>query len=100
MTDRTGRPAHHCYADYYVGTAAELYPGDGFRLTTERRPIPVELVRPLVAVSIDDAFGLVAVDLIDRSSMVHEALGNLPPGVAEVVTTVVLDADEPVLIRF
>jgi len=99
--DLTGRPAHHRYADYFWGVAAELAEGDGFRLTpADGRNVPIDLDRPLVAVRVEQLGDLVSVTLIDRSSMVHEALGNLPDGVAEVADAVVFSADERVLIRW
>lgn len=96
--DRIGREPHHRYGDYFVGTAAELVEGDGTRLLP---PVPVSLCGPLVVTAVEDlGDSTLAVSVIDRASMVHEALGNLPPGVAEVVETVVLSSSNVVLIRY
>jgi hypothetical protein len=101
--DRIGREPHYRYADYFVGEAGELEQGDGFRLCLDPgrgRTVPVELDRPLVVVSVGRHENLVAVSLIDRSSMVDTALFGQPGGTAEVVDTLVFEDDETVLIRF
>jgi hypothetical protein len=96
--DRIGREPHHRYADYFVGTAAELEAGDGCRLLP---PVPAALGAPLVVTAVETLDErTLAVSVIDRHSMVDEALGNLPPGVAEVVETVVLSRSNVVLIRY
>lgn len=102
-TDRRSsvRRTHHVFADYFYGTAAELAAGDGFRLLDLRgHDLTVDLERPLVVVAVETMVDLVAVSVIDRSSMVHEAMGNLPDGVAETVATLVFSDEEEVLIRY
>jgi hypothetical protein len=101
--DRTGRVPHYRYADYFVGVAGELEQGDGFRMRPNPvtgRNVPIELDRPLVVVKVARHADLVAVDLIDRSSMVETALFGQPAGTAQVAWTVVFDEHEMVLIRF
>lgn len=94
--DFRNRQSHPVRPDYFYGTAGELWEGDGFRLIAPS----ADLDRPLVAARVDAFEGLVSISLIDRSSMVNEALGNLPSGVAEVVETIVLNESDQVLIRY
>lgn len=92
-----GRP------DYRKGTAGELVTGDGLRLVDFFHAYAApDLDRPLVATKITphaEHPTLIYVEVIDRGSMVHEALGNLPDGVAETVATLVFNTTDPVLIR-
>lgn len=97
--DRTNRTPHHRYADYFVGTVAEVVEHDGVRLVPNGCGIPVDLVCPLVVTDVSAIGGLVSLSVIDRASMVDEALGNLPEGVAMAVATLVYNEDEPILIR-
>jgi len=91
------------YADYYHGVAHALLAGDGLRLcTTIGHETPdLDVAEALVAVAVtpDQAMGLVSVTVIPRSTMVHQAFGSLPEGVVEGVTTLVLDWEEQVYIR-
>ena len=97
------RTCHPIYADYFFGVAAELDEGDGIRVLNHRHAATTaDLDRPLVVTRVEtlDDLELIAVTVMDRSSMVHEAMGNLPDAVAEFVDTLVFATGDRVLIRF
>lgn len=89
--------------DYRQGTAGELIVGDGLRLVDFFHAYAApDLDRPLVVTKVTPHAEhpvLLYVEVIDRGSMVHEALGNLPDGVAEMVATLVFNTSDAVLIR-
>lgn len=89
--------------DYRRGVAGDLVVGDGLRLVDFFHAYAApDLDRPLVVTKVTphrDHPTLIYVDIIDRASMVHEAMGNLPDGVAETVATLVFNLEDRVLIR-
>jgi hypothetical protein len=94
---------HHTYADYYYATAGEVFEHDGVRLLPDPsrgRTVPIDLCVPLVVTATERLGDLVSLTVIDRGSMVHEALGNLPEGVVDTVETLVFEADEKILLRY
>lgn len=114
--------------DYSPLRAVDLIVGDGLRLVpTPMQPVPVALAQPLVVLNVsylflgdtdpdeedpdyEDSVGLVALTVRSRAAHTSEVLANT--GLAwkvedlskraedvDVVETVVLDCDYPVLIR-
>jgi hypothetical protein len=76
--------------DYRWTTAEMIAEGDGLYDPTNGS---------IVASCVTRVGDLIGVTYIDRGSMVHEAMGNLPDGVAETVGSMVLHATDRVRVR-
>lgn len=93
----------HPRPDYKAATAGDLEVGDGLRLIEFFHAYTgTDLDQPLTVTKISGhpaSPQIIAVSVIDRASMVHEAMGNLPDGVAETVATLIFGVTDAVLLR-
>jgi hypothetical protein len=92
------RLEHERRVDYRYGFAEELYEGDGLRfLVWPGKPVPFDLTGPLVVHKVERLGDLVSVTVYDRGVLVDDLLYGVS---APVHSTVVMAANDPLLIRY